>query len=64
MYCRVPRYENQEVLPELQLSQIGIFYKPFPSQKKKMFLIKLNGLILTGDTKKTSETLLQIYSPS
>ena len=42
--------------------QIGILYKPFPSSdKKKLFLIKLNGLILLGDSAKITSTLFETY---
>ena len=42
--------------------QIGILYKPHPNEsKKKIFLIKLNGLILVGDSVKITQTLFNTY---
>ena len=42
--------------------QIGLLYHPHPdSEKKKLFLIKLNGLILLGDSTKITTTLFETY---
>ena len=42
--------------------QIGLLYRPHPqSEKKKLFLIKLNGLILLGDSTKITSTLFETY---
>ena len=42
--------------------QIGMLYRPHPqADKKKLFLIKLNGLILLGDSTKITSTLFETY---
>ena len=44
--------------------QIGLLYRHHPhSEKKKLFLIKLNGLILLGDSTKITSPLFETYPP-